>query len=191
MVRPEYTAVDCTLFRIADYDTPLWDRRNSQAGRYNQADHGSTQYWSKSPQTAWAERLRYLGITDLEDLAEIRSMLWVGHFRTTELADLTDRTWQRFAQVTDRDLTSDDWTACQVAGDTARDLGARGPIAPSAATADGINVVLFGRMVRGDWIEQPHGHPIQLSDDQTIPVELAAIGRPADDVLGRVTHHKH
>ncbi len=178
------------MFRCADYDTPVWSRPNDLSGRWHVADRRtSTQYWSYSPLTAWAERLRFLGLTAEEDLVEMRSRLWVGQFAFTAIASLADRAWLDWLAVTSEVLIGDDHERCQQIGATLRACGALGLVAPSAAKPDGLNLVVFKRMVRGDWHDQPHGSPATLQyPEEVLPVHLAAVGHPPSSLLHEVRH---
>lgn len=187
---PGFMRVEGTLYRCADYDTPVWSRPNDFSGRWHVADRKtSAQYWSYSPLTAWAERLRFLGLTSREDLLEMRSRLWVGQVRATAIANLTDQAWLDWLAVTPDVLISDDHAKCQEISKTLRDRGASGLIAPSAAMPDNLNLVMFNRMVRGDWHEHPSGTPIALRfPEKVLPVQLAAVGSPPASLLHDVRH---
>lgn len=187
---PGFMSVEGTLFRCADYDTPVWSRPNDLSGRWHRADRQiSAQYWSYSPLTAWAERLRFGGITDEADVLEMRGTLWVGQFRFTAIANLADDAWRDWLGVTEDVLIEDAHDRCQEIAATLRHCGASGLIAPSAAFPNGLNLAVFKRLVRGDWREQPQGSPAPLRfPEMVIPVRLAAIGHPPPSLLHDVRH---
>ena len=188
-IHPPLVEVRGTIFRCADYDTPLWIRPNSQSGRWHVADgKTSVQYWAFSAAGAWAERLRAEGIMDPEDLQLMRSRIWVGAVVCSEVADLTDDTWLAWLGVGRDDLIADDWSKCQAAVAEIRQRGARGAITHSAALPDHLNLVLYGRRVRGDWHEHPENNPLPLRFSDTLPVQLAATGYPEPDLLHRVRY---
>ena len=91
---PSFINVHGTMFRVADYDTPLWTRPNDSAGRWHPAGQGlTTQYWSYSPETAWAESLRRQGIREPDDVVTMRSRIWAAQVEFTAIVDLTDPDW--------------------------------------------------------------------------------------------------
>jgi RES domain-containing protein len=182
--------VEGTLFRCANYDTPVWTRPNDLSGRWHVADRQTrAQYWCFSPLTAWAEKLRFDRVTTEDDLVEMRGWLWVGQFQVTAIANLTDQAWLDWLGISPDVLIEDDHDRCQQFGATLRSCGASGLIAPSAAMPDNLNLVVFKRMVRGDWHERPHGPPATLRfPEQVLPVRLAAIGYPPPHLLHDVRH---
>lgn len=81
---------------------------------------------------------------------------------------------------------------CQQIGAKLRALGASGLVAPSAARPDGLNLIVFKRMVRGDWTEQPQGSPVALQfPGKVLPVCLAAVGHPPSSLLRDVRHKEN
>jgi RES domain-containing protein len=182
--------VSGTFYRCADYDTPVWSRPNDLSGRWHTADRRtSAQYWSYSPLTAWAERLRATGVTDENDVVEIRGQLWVGQVSFTAIANLTDQAWLDWLHVTAEALIEDNHDGCRRIGALLRERGASGLIAPSAAKPDGLNLVIFKRLVRGDWHERPEGSPADLRfPEQVIPVRPAAIGYPPPGLVHGVRY---
>lgn len=59
------------------------------------------------------------------------------------MLDLTDPQTREALAVTEADLTGDDLTRCQALGDAAQAAGFEGILAPSAALADEIILVVF------------------------------------------------
>jgi RES domain-containing protein len=175
--RPDFIQAQATVFRWADYDTPVWARANN--GRWHRAGAGhSVQYWAYSPEAAWAESLRAQGIREVADIETMRSKIWVGQICMSDIAVLTDPRWQLWLGITADALVSDDWSACQDAADTLRAVGANGVVAPSAALTGRLNLIVFKRMVRGDWVESPEGARTLRYPDIMLPCQLIARGRP-------------
>ena len=172
------TTAELTAFRWTSYDVPFWGRENSRDGRWNYAGVDSTQYWSLTPDAAWAELIRHEGLRSEDDLDLIRMPLWVCRVPTVMLVDLR-RTEDREAHgVTHEALIDDDWTPCQQLA-TALRARVRGVLSPCAALPEHANVVLFGPRRAIDW----HSRPALAS---TLPTARAAIGRPPAGLLPRV-----
>lgn len=189
--RPDFIEVRATVFRWADYDTPVWSRPNSKQGRWNRVAPGrSAQYWTYSPETAWAEALRAQGLVEEADIAEMRSKFWVGQICMNDIADLTDPAWRTWAGLDEQDLVGDDWSVCQDAADTLRDAGANGIVTPSAALPGKLSLVIFKRMIRGDWVESPQGPVILRYPDLMLPCRLIGRGRPPLDLRHEVNYRE-
>lgn len=169
----------------------MWSRPNDADGRWHRANPGTyVQYWSYSPETAWAEMLRRQGIRTSADVLEMRSRVWASQIVFTAIADLTDRAWLKWLDVTDpAELIDDDWSVCHEVAATLLQCGASGLVAPSAALPDNLNLVLFKRMVRGDWIETARGPAIGLRFPEIVlPTRLVARGHPDPELVQRVRY---
>lgn len=176
--RAAHAQQELVAFRFCSYDVPFWVRPNTRPGRWHLAGAEPTQYWSLTPEGAWAELIRYEELRTEEELDEIRTAMWVCRLPHTGLADLTDAEVRDRYNLTVKDLTADAWDACQrAAGEIRRE--ARGVLAPSAALADTVNVTLFGprRVIAFQRM------PALAS---AIPGAIAAIGRPPHGLVGRV-----
>lgn len=169
---------DLTAFRWSSYDVPFWGRSNSRDGRWNYADVHSTQYWSLTPDAAWAELIRHENLQTEEELDEVRMPFWVCRVPTAMLVDLRQSHTREQHQITDDELIDQDWGACQRLAVKLRDQ-CRGVIAPSAALPQHANLTLFGRRRAIDWENRP-------ALASTIPASRAAIGRPPTGLLDRV-----
>lgn len=187
--RPDFIEVRATVFRWADYDTPVWSRPNSKAGRWNRVARDSwAQYWTFSPETAWAEALRAQGIVEADDIEQMRSKFWVGQVCLKEIASLTDPAWLEWLGLSEGDLVGEDWSVCQDAADVLRKAGASGLVTPSAALPGKLSLVIFKRMIRGDWVETAEGPRILRYPDLMLPCRLIGRGRPPLDLRHDVNY---
>ncbi|MGI8729237.1 MAG: hypothetical protein ACR2LK_04505 [Solirubrobacteraceae bacterium] len=65
-------AEDLVGFRSCSYDLPFWVRSNTRAQRWNLPLEGPTQYWSCTPDGAWAEHIRFNAIMTEAELDDVR-----------------------------------------------------------------------------------------------------------------------
>jgi len=165
-------------FRWTTYDVPFWARDNSRPGRWRRVGHPPTQYWSLTPEAAWAELIRHEGLYEEGELDLVRMPFWVCRIPKSSLVDLRFPEFQERYGLDAGDLIDDNWQACQTARD-ALESEARGVLAPSAALPEHANVTLFGARRAIGWSRQP----ILAS---TIPAALSAIGRPPEGLLAQV-----
>jgi RES domain-containing protein len=174
---------ELVAFRYCSYDVPFWVRPNTRPGRWHVAGAEPTQYWSLTPEGAWAELIRYEELATEEQLDEIRTTMWVCRLPRMGLADLTDDELRNRYNLTGNDLTADAWDACQHAAVEIR-REARGVLAPSAALADTLNVTLFGPRRLIAFQRTP-------ALASAVPGAIAAIGRPPRGLVGRVQRRTH
>lgn len=169
---------ELVAFRYCSYDVPFWVRPNTRPGRWHVAGAEPTQYWSLTPEGAWAELIRYEELSTEEELDEIRTAIWVCRIPCMGLVDLTNDEVRDGYKLAGEDLTTDAWDACQRAAvEICRE--ARGVLAPSAALADTLNVTLFGPRRLIAFQRTP-------ALASAIPGAIAAIGRPPRGLVGRV-----
>jgi hypothetical protein len=113
-------------FRNTDMDVPfLWETSAQSPARWHGPGEGPAQYFSSTPEAAWAEFLRRQEIRDPVDLAGIERALWAVTIDDEEPAlepDLPRAT-----------LTGPSYRTCQVEAPRLRAAGATRLIAPSAA----------------------------------------------------------
>jgi hypothetical protein len=65
------------VYRHADPRFPfLWENAEQPAARWHCPGEGPVQYFSDTPDGAWAEFLRHEGITDESELVNVRRALW-------------------------------------------------------------------------------------------------------------------
>jgi RES domain-containing protein len=176
---PIVRAEDLVAFRYSSYDVPFWVRPNTLAQRWNLALEGPTQYWSLTPDAAWAELIRFNELTTEGELDNVRIPIWVCRLPSMGLIDLRQPDARDRYRLTISDLTAEDWSACQSAATAMRSEGVRGILSPSAALASATNVTLFGprRAIALD------RHPALAS---AVPASVVAIGRPPAKLVQRV-----
>jgi RES domain-containing protein len=111
-------------------------------GRYHRRGETGVWYASDREQAAWAEMLRHF-TDDGVDPFEIRRR--IGRVRVVGLSvlDLTDFSVQHALGLTEADLIGDDYAATQAVAAAARDVGFDGLLAPSAALAGRLTLVIF------------------------------------------------
>lgn len=169
-----------TAFCWSSYDVPFWARPNSGAGRWHRAGDEPTQYWTLSPQAAWAELLRAEALHTEADVALVAMPLWTCRTPAAGLVDLREPAIQAARGVTAAGLIADDWSSCQDAGRCLR-VTARGVIAPSAVLPGHASLVLFGDRRAIDWSARP-------ALASAVPATVVAIGRPEPGLLQQVRH---
>jgi hypothetical protein len=122
------------LYRHADPRFPfLWEDGDQPAARWNAAGEGPVQYFSDTPDGAWAEFLRHEEIAAAEDLATVRRALWV-----VEVAPGEGESWAEVG-LAHRTATGglDTYARCQAEARRLRAAGATGLVAPCAALTPG------------------------------------------------------
>lgn len=169
-----------TLFRYSSYDVPFWVLPNTRAGRWHCVGDPPTQYWSGSPDAAWAELIRSEELRLEEDLDLLRMPLWAGRFPLAEMVDLQEPAAMDSTGLTAEDLVGEDWAACQEAGSAMR-RSRSGVIAPSAALDGHASVTMFGARRMIDWRQRP-------ALASAVPAAVVAIGRPRRGLLEKVRH---
>jgi RES domain-containing protein len=172
---------DLVAFRYSSYDVPFWVRPNRLPQRWNRAYDGPTQYWSLTPDGAWAELVRSEGLRDEAELDLIRMPIWACRLSSMSLLDLSDPGVLRQYDLRPENLIADEWATCQQAGTKMRADGVRGILTPSAALAGATSLTLFGP-------RRAIALGCQPALASTIPASVVAIGRPPRNLLQRVIH---
>jgi hypothetical protein len=114
------------LFRNTDVDVPfLWETSAQSSARWHGPGEGPAQYFSSTPEAAWAEFLRRQEIADPADLAGIERVLW-----TVAVGDDEPVSTPNLPRAT---LTGTSYRACQAEAARLRTAGATAIVAPSAA----------------------------------------------------------
>jgi RES domain-containing protein len=176
---PTPPAEDLVGFRYSSCDAPFWVRPNTHAQRWNASLEGPTQYWSSTPDGAWAEHIRFNDIRTEAELDEVRIPVWVCRLSSIGLLDLREAEVRHRYDLTLGDVTADDWSACQRAATVMRAQGVRGILSPSVALANAINIALFGPR-RAIGLDR---RPALAS---AVPAAIVAIGRPPKKLVDRV-----
>lgn len=118
------------VFRNTDIDVPfLWETSAQPPARWHGDGEGPAQYFSSTPESAWAEFLRHQEIREAADLAGVERVLW-----TVEIDDNEPAVEPDLPRAT---LTGDrtSYWACQAEAARLRTTGATRLVAPSAAVA--------------------------------------------------------
>lgn len=169
------SAGDLTLFRYCGDESPFWAVPNSRPGRWNSAGEQPTQYWSSSPDAAWAELIRFEGLGTEADLDLVRMPIWACRFPAEGLVDLRNVAVRDTVGFSEADLVDDDWSACQRLGSVLRE-SQEGVIAASAVLEGHANVTIFGARRMIDWRERP----VLAS---AVPACVMAVGRPRPGLI--------
>lgn len=167
------------LFRYADYDTPFWDRPNSRPGRWHRVGDPPTQYWSMTPEGAWAELIRFEELTNEAELDLVRKPIWACRVTSRMAVDLRAPKQRKRHDILERALIDDDHAACQDLGAELRDSGCQLVLSPSAALDGHTNVTMFGARRMSDW-------RLRAPLARTLPATEVALGRPPEGLLARV-----
>lgn len=121
------------VFRQTDVDVPFfWEGDRQPAGRWHGPGEGPAQYTSSTPEAAWAELVRHLGIRDPADLVGIVRAMWV-----IEITELDPPAVPALpAQVMTGGTST--YPACRAEAARIRSRGGRWLSAPSAALVAGV-----------------------------------------------------
>lgn len=176
---------ELTAFRVANFETPLWNLPNPQAGRYNYRNSAPTQYLALHPLTPWAEVLRNAARTTPEQARDLRVALWV--LRVSLEQEWLELTYDNARDwgLDPKDLVADDQDPCRDLAQRLRDDPGLPNIliAPSAALPGTRNAVILEERVDIDY----HQEPIDIID---VPVALGAQNGHAAEGLWQLVHHR-
>lgn len=178
---PAPPAEDLVGFRYSSYDVPFWVRPNTHAQRWNASLEAPTQYWSLTPDGAWAEHIRFNDIRTEAELDEVRVPIWACRLPSIGLLDLRDPGVRERYGLKHSDLTAAEWSPCQLAATAMRAHGVRGILSPSPVLADATNVTLFGPRRAIAFETRP-------ALASAVPAAIVAIGRPPRRLVDRVIH---
>ena len=147
--------MELITFRLANYETPLWSVENFSAGRYNDADSGSTQYLSFHPLTPWAELLRNEDRRTRERALLMRYPLWAVRVQLDDKPfELTFDNVEEFG-LSPEDLVADDHGPCRALAQAFRRGGPLAFTAPSAALPGTQNLIVLEPRVFAPWSQRP------------------------------------
>ncbi len=172
------------LYRHADPRFPfLQESADQPAARWHSEGDGPVQYFADTPDGAWAEFLRHEGITEEDELENVRRALWA--------VDVPDDPRVAEPALPRRILTGDldSYEACQAEARRLRGRGASGIKTLSAALIAGgaagwsVNGGLQRAAKRDGFVIALFGARPDL-----VGWAAAAVGRPRPDLLKGVRH---
>lgn len=170
------------LFRQTDPIYPfIWESDDQPAGRWHSQGEGPVHYFCTTPDAAWAEWLRYEGITDPEDLMGIRErVMWLVEIEPSEVPAPALP-----AQVLRGGLGSH--PPCQREAARLWAEGHEGLRAPSAAIEDAGASLYY--VDGGERLEPVASEVIVLFGPRPyLRAKLCALGRPGPRLLNHVRH---
>ena len=169
------------VYRHADTRLPfLWEASEQPGARWHGDGDGPVQYFSETPDGAWAEFLRHEEITEPSDLEGVRRAMWAVKVPEQELAEPS-----LAADIVTGGPSS--YPACREEGRRLRASGATGLSAPSAAVLQGtpsgwrVDVGMRRGEIRTERTIALFGRRPDL-----IGWAACAAGRPRVDLLDRV-----
>jgi RES domain-containing protein len=177
--KPQARRFTDVAFRYADYDTPLWVRPNSEAGRWHRPRTSATQYMALSPDACWADRIRHENLRTEAEAELIRMPLWVLKIDEQRVADYETFEKAAAAGFPPDALIDDDWERCQAEAARLIDLGFRGVLTPSSALPGESALTLFGGRRGVGWDEEPYVA-------SAIPAKVVTRGGPPRGLVARV-----
>ncbi|HEX3702158.1 MAG TPA: RES family NAD+ phosphorylase [Vicinamibacterales bacterium] len=173
------------VFRQVDARYPfLWEGGGQPPGRWHARDEGPANYFSDTPDGAWAELLRHEEITEAEDVLAIRRQLWAVDIGDAPLDPVS----------TPASVVSggpETYGRCQAHARALRARGASRLTAPSAALVPG---GARGCHVEGGVVPAAprDGRVVVLfgSPDGLTGWMAAEEAHPSVDLLARVNHYR-
>ncbi len=172
------------VFRNTDVDVPfVWETRVQSPARWHGAGEGPVQYFSSTPEAAWAEFLRREEIRNPADLVGVERALWA--------VDVDDHEPVVEPDLPRATLTGHPYRPCQMEAARLRREGAVRLSAPSAAVDPGSP---SGWRVEGGLRRGPRRLEITIvlfgSRPQLVGWRACAQGAPGPEVLARVRYRK-
>jgi hypothetical protein len=171
------------VYRHADTRLPfLWESAEQPAARWHADGEGPVQYFSETPDGAWAEFLRHEEIIEPSDLDGVRRAMWAVEVPEQEFAE----PYLSAEIVTGVPET---YAACREEAGRLRANGATGLAALSAALLSGTpsGWQVHGGMRSGPILGERTFALFGRRPDLT-GWSACAAGRPRADLLGRVHH---
>ncbi|MCD6727019.1 MAG: RES family NAD+ phosphorylase [Solirubrobacteraceae bacterium] len=178
-IPPANAPAQIVAFRYASYDVPFWVRPNTRPGRWNLPGEAPTQYWSLTPDGAWAELIRAEDLGSEQELDLVRMSIWACRVPCAMLVDLTREDARDAHGIGEPDLVGEDRRACQALATRLRATSAKGLLSPSAALPGDVGLTLFGPRRAIDWRREP-------ALASAVPTARVALGRPPEGLLERV-----
>lgn len=171
------------VFRLSNYDTPFPPAPSRRDGRFSVEGDALANYWCLHPHGPWAERIRWEGIADAEQAAQLRGRVWAARIEVPDplVVGFDDAPTH---DLTAAELVADDLRPCQRAAGRWREDGVETVIVPSAALPGTDNLVIFGQRLPVAWLG-----PV-IDPDLDVPSSLVADqGAPPLDVVDHVRHY--
>lgn len=171
------------VFRLSNYDTPFPPAPSRRSGRFSVEGEAVANYWCRHPHGPWAERMRWEGVADDGEAAQLRGRVWAARIEDTQPL------YVGFDQAPEHglapaDLVADDDRPCQRAADRWRIEGIEALVVPSAALPGTENLVIFGQRLAVAWLG-----PV-VDPDLDVPSALSADhAAPPPDVVHHVRHY--
>lgn len=138
---------EITVYRVANYRTPVRDIPSADPGRFHDKHSPATQYFGLHPLGPAAEIIRHARIDRVEQVRILQRRVWALRlYLPDDFPALAFDSAAGFG-LDPEALISDDYTACQGFALRARSEGWPGCIFPSAALPGTENVVVFGERV--------------------------------------------
>ena len=162
-----------TVYRLSNWDTPLWINPNRKSRRFNRAESAPTQYFSLHPLTPWAEWLRDNGVTSERQLIELRGRLWVAKIDLAEALVVDFDTCADYG-LQPENLVGDDYEPCQDFAEHFREDPELpdAVVIPSAALPGTKNLVVFGARIAIPFLNTPLDAidvPVSIASEDSAP----------------------
>jgi RES domain-containing protein len=180
--KPETVHIQSTTYRYSSYDTPLWTRPNSEAGRWHSPEDGPTQYLSMTTDGAWADLIRHEELSSEYEVSLVNIQMWAIKVDQALVVDYSTFEKAEAAGLNPETLIDDNLTRSRQEGARLRSLGYAGVLAPSAALPGARNLTLFGARTASSW-SQP---PLLAS---SMPTSIVAVGGPPAGLLAQVRRY--
>lgn len=167
-----------TVYRHASWDTPWRVNPSRSAGRYNAAGE-LVQYWCTHPLGPAAEMSRAHGISQPDEIGDLRLLMWAASVDLDGFAHVTfDNATEH--GIDPESLVAENYRATQDLARRLRESGFPGLVVPSAALPGTSNAVLFGPRVLSPYLHEPFD-PEQVSTahiaDTAPAIEVSALVR--------------
>lgn len=170
-------------FRLSNYDTPFPPAPPRRDGRFSVEGGAVANYWCLHPHAPWAERMRWEGVADPADAAQMRGRVWAARIEDADPL-LVGFDQARDHGLTPAELVADAYGPCQQAAERWRQGGVDAVVVPSAALPGTDNLVVFGQRLAVAWLG-PVTDPI-LDVPSALVADRAA---PASAVVDHVRHY--
>jgi RES domain-containing protein len=138
---------EITVYRAADYRTPVRDVPSADPGRFHDEHSPATQYFGLHPLGPAAEVIRRARIERVEQVRILQRRMWALRLDLPDGFPALDFDSAADAGIDPEALISDEYAECQRFATRVRGEGWPGFIAPSAALPGTENIVVFDALV--------------------------------------------